>query len=167
GVGVAARAIVLWNDQINQYRDRGVFVRGEERRLVGLRLFRRRRARLLRVRVRLLGLGRRPGHGRGDRGGANQLERRSTRDLGHERSSPAFSDALRLCSISDREDTNHEEEWIREITHSDNWLRSSAMYSAVRIDSARSVHVTFLSAFETNGPPSAMNRFLTSCAWQN
>ena len=32
--------------------------------------------------------------------------------------------------------------------------------------SARIVHVGFLSACETNGPPSATNRFFTSCAWQ-
>ena len=40
------------------------------------------------------------------------------------------------------------------------------MYSLVRMASARMVHVTFLSALVTNGPPSATNRFLTSCAWQ-
>src|SRR5438034_9246820 len=45
-------------------------------------------------------------------------------------------------------------------------FRWSAMYSAVRIASARIVHVTFLSALVTNGPPSAMNRFFTSWAWQ-
>ena len=44
--------------------------------------------------------------------------------------------------------------------------RASAMYSPVRIASARIVQVGFLSACETNGPPSATNRFLTSCAWQ-
>ena len=40
------------------------------------------------------------------------------------------------------------------------------MYSLVRIASARIVHVGFLSACDTNGPPSATNRFFTSCAWQ-
>src|SRR5258706_16240011 len=44
--------------------------------------------------------------------------------------------------------------------------RDCAMNSEVRIDSARIVHVQFLCAFETNGPASATNRFLTSCAWQ-
>jgi hypothetical protein len=43
--------------------------------------------------------------------------------------------------------------------------RSSATYSLVRIASARIVHVTFLSAFVTNGPPSATKRFFTSWAW--
>ena len=45
-------------------------------------------------------------------------------------------------------------------------FRCSAMYSLVRIASARIVHVGFLSGCETNGPPSATNRFFTSCAWQ-
>src|SRR6266545_5139722 len=45
------------------------------------------------------------------------------------------------------------------------FLRSAAMYSLVRIARARIVHVTFLSAFVTNGPPSATNRFFTSWAW--
>ena len=40
------------------------------------------------------------------------------------------------------------------------------MNSLVRIDSARIDHVQFLSAFDTNGPPSATKRFFTSCAWQ-
>ena len=40
------------------------------------------------------------------------------------------------------------------------------MNSAVRIDSARIVHVQFLSACDGSGPPSATNRFFTSCAWQ-
>src|SRR2546427_3378256 len=39
------------------------------------------------------------------------------------------------------------------------------MYSLVRHASARIVHVGFLSACDTNGPPSVTNRFLTSCAW--
>ena len=38
-------------------------------------------------------------------------------------------------------------------------LRSSTMNSLVRMASARIVHVEFLSACETNGPPSATNRF--------
>src|SRR4051812_17286196 len=42
---------------------------------------------------------------------------------------------------------------------------SSTMYSLVRIDNARIVQVMFLSACETNGPPSTQNRFLTSCDW--
>ena len=42
-------------------------------------------------------------------------------------------------------------------------FRSSAMYSLVRMASAMSVHVGFLSACDTNGPPSATNRFFTSC----
>src|SRR5438128_935252 len=41
----------------------------------------------------------------------------------------------------------------------------SAMYSLVRSESARIVHVGFLSACDTNGPPSATNRFLQSYAW--
>src|SRR5438876_151647 len=45
------------------------------------------------------------------------------------------------------------------------WLRCRAMYSDVRIASARIVHVQFLCAFDTNGPPSATNTFRTSCAW--
>src|SRR5262249_29689305 len=45
-----------------------------------------------------------------------------------------------------------------------NLLGFCRMYSLVFIASARIVHVTFLSALETNGPPSAMNRFFTSCA---
>src|SRR3989449_11599170 len=40
----------------------------------------------------------------------------------------------------------------------------SAMYSLVRSESARIVHVGFLSACDTNGPPSVPNRFLQSCA---
>src|SRR5437870_13495485 len=39
------------------------------------------------------------------------------------------------------------------------------MYSLVRIDNARIVHVGFLSACDTKGPPSATNKFLQSCAW--
>src|SRR5207237_8458840 len=41
----------------------------------------------------------------------------------------------------------------------------SAIYSLVRSESARIVHVGFLSACDTNGPPSVTNRFLQSCAW--
>src|SRR5688572_9393322 len=40
----------------------------------------------------------------------------------------------------------------------------SAMYSLVRIESARMVHVGFLSACDTKGAPSATKRFFTSCA---
>lgn len=40
------------------------------------------------------------------------------------------------------------------------------MKSLVRHESARIVHVGFLSGWETNGPPSATNRFRTSWAWQ-
>src|SRR5206468_12997584 len=41
----------------------------------------------------------------------------------------------------------------------------SAMYSLVRSESARIVQVGFLSACDTNGPPSVTNRFLQSWAW--
>src|SRR5437870_10150560 len=43
----------------------------------------------------------------------------------------------------------------------------STMYSLVRHASARIVQVGFLSACDTNGPPSVTNRFLTSCAWHH
>ena len=46
------------------------------------------------------------------------------------------------------------------------FLRSSAMKWLVRIASARIVQVQFLSACDTNGPPSATKTFLASCAWQ-
>jgi hypothetical protein len=41
------------------------------------------------------------------------------------------------------------------------------MYSLVRMASARIVHVAFLSACETNGPPSQTNTFFASCAWHH
>src|SRR6202008_2238955 len=51
------------------------------------------------------------------------------------------------------------------LAHSAPFFTWSAMYSLVRIDSAMIVHVGFLSAWETNGPPSATKRLGTSCAW--
>ena len=46
------------------------------------------------------------------------------------------------------------------------FFRSSAMCSDVRHASAMIVHVRFLLACETNGPPSQTNTFFASCAWQ-
>src|SRR6476659_3975504 len=42
---------------------------------------------------------------------------------------------------------------------------SSTIYSDVRMLNARIVHVMFLSAWLTKGPPSTQKRFLQSCAW--
>src|ERR1700743_3095480 len=39
------------------------------------------------------------------------------------------------------------------------------MYSLVRMDKASIVQVIFLSAWDTNGPPSTQNRFLHSWDW--
>src|SRR5213080_2796821 len=51
------------------------------------------------------------------------------------------------------------------IVHSSPRFMTSAMCSLVRSESARIVQVGFLSACDTNGPPSVTNRFLQSCAW--
>src|SRR5258705_9071089 len=42
---------------------------------------------------------------------------------------------------------------------------SSTIYSLALMLNARIVQVIFLSAWETNCPPSTQNRFLQSCAW--
>src|SRR5690606_21365459 len=46
-------------------------------------------------------------------------------------------------------------------------FRWRVMYSAVRMASAMMVQVGFLSAWETNGPPSETKRFFTSWAWHH
>ena len=61
--------------KVDENADRGVLVGGEELRLVGPRLLRRRRSRLLGLCAGLLGLGRRPRHRRRNRGRAERVER--------------------------------------------------------------------------------------------
>src|SRR6185312_4071735 len=47
------------------------------------------------------------------------------------------------------------------------FFASPSRYSEARHESAMMVSVGFLSALLTKLPPSATNRFFTSCAWQN
>src|SRR6266513_26539 len=125
GVGGAARALVLGDDEVHEQAQRLPFAGGEVLRLVGRasleRLTRQRRG----VAHRL----RRPAERRRERGDGEEVNRVASLHP----SAPFFI-----------------------------W---SAMYSLVRSESARIVQVGFLSACDTNGPPSVTNRFLQSCAW--
>src|SRR5439155_3923392 len=136
GVGGAARAFVARNDVVGEHGRDLQLARREELPLglTGRRLWRRRR-RLIRSGVWDNGLLTFDnGEWARDRGRAENLERRSPRDL------------------------------LLFVAHSAPALRCCAMKSAVRHARARIVHVGFLSACDTNGAPSAMKRFLQSYA---
>src|SRR6185437_10120642 len=157
GVGGAPRSFVARDHEIHQHFHGIPFVRREElvRHRSAVRARRRRIARgslcLLHHRRRCLARGR---------------ERRDGHDLEHR--PPAQSRARprslanfvcrRLATVIPRSRCPMR-------CHTTPCFRWSAMYSLVRHESARMVHVGFLSACDTKGPPSTTKRFFTSCAW--
>src|SRR5262249_52692400 len=140
----ASRALIARNDVVDENTDGLPLVRIQELRCC---LLRDRRLRGAHGRLRARGCW---SNRRGDRNDAEHLERRSSPDAIW--AVVWVPPAPRPASLFPR--------------HMAPACRCFAMYSLVRHDSARIVHVGFLSACETNGAPSATNRFLTSCAWQ-